>query len=127
MRGVPEERIAILIAYHLPGDASDQLYPTISPVNTFRLIFSLYLSVDFELLEDVSSFSTYEQPFDRELVPNSRDGCDATGDEQVAGYWINCHLPANLIYYSLLTGLIASFIFLTLGSVIIGHKALTYD
>ena len=85
MRGVPEERMAILIAYPLPGDASDQLYLTISPVNTFRLIFSLYFSVDFELLEDVSSFSTYEQPFDRELVPNSRDGCDATGDEQVAG------------------------------------------
>ena len=45
-------RYPILNAYYLPDDGSSKLYPSISPVNTFRLILSNYLGADLELLPD---------------------------------------------------------------------------
>ena len=42
----------ILNAYHLPNGGDSLLYPSISPVNTFRTIFNYYLEADFDLLED---------------------------------------------------------------------------
>jgi hypothetical protein len=58
-----EERMAILNAYYFPGNGKDALYPTISPVNTFRLIFDEYFGQDFPLLDDVSYFSRYDQDY----------------------------------------------------------------
>ncbi len=54
----------ILNAYHLPGSDNSQLYESISPVNSFRVIFNRYFGANLELLEDRSYYSTYEQPFD---------------------------------------------------------------
>ena len=42
----------ILNAYHLPGDGKELLYDSISPVNSFRLIFNHYFDADYPLLED---------------------------------------------------------------------------
>ena len=42
----------ILNAYHLPGDGKELLYDSISPVNSFRLIFNHYLAADYELLPE---------------------------------------------------------------------------
>lgn len=42
---------AILNAYYLPM-GKDQLYPTISPVNTFRVVFDQYFNGQFPLLQD---------------------------------------------------------------------------
>jgi len=42
----------ILNAYYLPQISENRLYKTITPVNTFRLIFNLYFGTDYELLED---------------------------------------------------------------------------
>jgi hypothetical protein len=42
----------ILNAYHLPGDGKSHLYPDISPVNSFRLIFNHYFDANYEILED---------------------------------------------------------------------------
>jgi hypothetical protein len=39
-------------AYYLPGGADRVLYPSITPVNTFRVIFDRYLGADLELLPD---------------------------------------------------------------------------
>jgi hypothetical protein len=44
----------ILNAYYLPGMEEHVLYPTISPVNTFRLIFNEYFGGAYELLPDES-------------------------------------------------------------------------
>jgi hypothetical protein len=44
-------KLRIVNAYHLPG-RGESPYPTISPVNTFRLIFSRYFGADLPLLED---------------------------------------------------------------------------
>ena len=72
------ERNAILNAYFLPESGGHALYPHISPVNTFRLIFDNYFSGDFGLLQDRSSFSTYQDPFDFISVPNTREDCGST-------------------------------------------------
>jgi hypothetical protein len=42
----------ILNAYYLPGVPRNRLYPSITPVNTFRLIFDLYFQADLPLLPD---------------------------------------------------------------------------
>lgn len=46
----------ILNAYYLPGH-KDVLYPTISPVNTFRVIFDAYFGGNYDMLVDASYFS----------------------------------------------------------------------
>jgi hypothetical protein len=48
------ERIYILNAIYLPDGRMDLLYPTITPVNTFRLIFDHYFGSDLGLVEDIS-------------------------------------------------------------------------
>lgn len=42
----------ILHAYHLPGVDESVLYPTITPVNSFRLVFNEYFDAGYALLED---------------------------------------------------------------------------
>lgn len=45
---------AILNAYYFPQQVSEQLYATISPVNTFRIVFNQYFNGQFALLADRS-------------------------------------------------------------------------
>ncbi|MFC1669671.1 sulfatase-like hydrolase/transferase [Spirochaetota bacterium] len=47
-------RLSILNAYYLPGIKKNILYPSISPVNSFRLIFNHYFNANFKLLPDES-------------------------------------------------------------------------
>ena len=70
-----EERMAILNAYHLPGDGSRLLYENISPVNSFRLVFNQYFGSQYDLLEDTSYFSSYQFPYQYTVIPNTRNGC----------------------------------------------------
>lgn len=46
------EKTRILNAYYLPGIEGNVLYPSITPVNSFRLVFNLYFNTHFELLPD---------------------------------------------------------------------------
>lgn len=57
------KRFWILNAYYLPGH-TDQLYPTISPVNSFRLVLNDYLSTQYPLLPDKSYFSPIPYIYD---------------------------------------------------------------
>lgn len=70
------DRSAILNAYYLPDGGNKLLYPTISPVNSFRLIFDTYFGGDLGLLEDI----TYLQEpgkgqYDFEDIPSTRIDC----------------------------------------------------
>ncbi len=67
-------RMAILNAYYLPG-GSDALYQTITPVNSFRVIFNRYLNGQFDLLPDISYFSTYQKPDVFTAYPNDPGTC----------------------------------------------------
>ncbi len=59
------ERFSILNAYYLPSSCSDnQLYDSISPVNSFRVVFNACFNGDYELLADRHYWSDYETPFD---------------------------------------------------------------
>jgi len=68
----PHEDMKILNAYYLPGHL-DLLYPTVSPVNTFRIIFDTYFGQHYPILEDASWFSPPEDRWNYESVPT---GCD---------------------------------------------------
>jgi hypothetical protein len=50
--GELQMKYGILNAYYLPGAEQNVLYPSITPVNTFRIIFNIYFNTDFELLPD---------------------------------------------------------------------------
>lgn len=47
-----KEKMGILNAYYLPNAKKDLLYPSISPVNSFRVIFNLYFGENLPLLPD---------------------------------------------------------------------------
>jgi hypothetical protein len=68
--------VAILNAYYLPGTDPASLYPSISPVNTFRLIFNQYFGGSYPLLEDMSYISNRDSPYKFTVVPNTRPGCE---------------------------------------------------
>jgi hypothetical protein len=58
------ERFPILNVIYLPSYCSrDQLYPSMTPVNTFRLVFNACFQGDYELLEDRNITSPYGKPF----------------------------------------------------------------
>jgi hypothetical protein len=44
--------VEILNLYYTQGDVNSTLYRSISPVNTFRVLFNDYYGADFELLPD---------------------------------------------------------------------------
>jgi hypothetical protein len=52
-----------LNAYYLPQGGSDLLYESITPVNTFRLIFDFYFGANYELLPDKSYMSDLDHPY----------------------------------------------------------------
>jgi hypothetical protein len=58
-----KENLAILNAYHLPGDGRALVYPGLSPVNTFRLVFKHYFGAELDLLEDRSVWCTWRRPY----------------------------------------------------------------
>jgi hypothetical protein len=49
-----DEKFGILNAYHLPGVDPEEagLYPSITPVNSFRVVLNAYFGTDLPLLED---------------------------------------------------------------------------
>jgi len=64
------DRMKILNAYYLPGIDKNKLYPTISPVNTFRFVFNEYFNGNYAILPDKSFHSTYQDPLKFTEIPN---------------------------------------------------------
>jgi hypothetical protein len=58
-----------LLAYYLPKNGSARLYPSISPVNSFRLIFDEYFGANYPLLPDKTYIG------DTLTVPDPFPGC----------------------------------------------------
>jgi hypothetical protein len=68
----PHMRMSILNAYYLNDEAKQDLYGTITPVNTFRIIFNRYFGTSYPLLEDKSYLAFGEGQFSPEnIVPNT--------------------------------------------------------
>jgi hypothetical protein len=58
-----KECLSNLGAFHLPGGGEELLYPDITLVNLFRVIFNHYFGGEFELLPDRCYFSTAKHPY----------------------------------------------------------------
>jgi len=48
----------------------DLLYPTIPPVNSFRIVFNTYFGTHLPLLEDINYFSDRYKRYDFSVIPN---------------------------------------------------------
>jgi hypothetical protein len=66
-----ENTYQILNAYYLPEMDQSYIYSTISPVNSFRLIFNKYFGSDYDILHDRS----YQNNTDLVEVPETSDFC----------------------------------------------------
>ena len=64
-------RVQILNAYYLPGDGNKAIYLEITPVNTFRVVLNEYFNGNYEMLDDISYFSTEEEPYLFENAPGT--------------------------------------------------------
>jgi len=73
------ERTSNLYAILLPGHQTDgTVYPSITPVNTFRVIFNTYFGANLPLLEDRSYMMSWQQPtlnIDITDIRDTREGC----------------------------------------------------
>jgi hypothetical protein len=69
------DRMKILNAYYAP-EAMGYLYPSISPVNSFRLILDTYFGYDYQFVEDLSYYSTEDDFFNTTLITDDRAGCN---------------------------------------------------
>ena len=67
------QRTAILNAYHMPGGCDEHLYPGISPVNSFRIMFNCYFDESYELLEDSVYFSNWPRETDYLFIDVSQE------------------------------------------------------
>jgi hypothetical protein len=57
------ERLSIFNVYYLPDGGDEVLYPTITPVNSFRVIFDTYFGASLEILPDRVFYSQYSKPY----------------------------------------------------------------
>ncbi len=58
-----QERMHILNAYYLPEPGISQIYDSITPVNSLRLVFNTYFGTDLPLEADQSFYSFYDYPY----------------------------------------------------------------
>jgi hypothetical protein len=63
------DQFTILNAYYMPGHTA-QLYPGISPVNSFRVVLNSYFGANLPLLNDQSYYSPIPYIYDFSPVPN---------------------------------------------------------
>jgi hypothetical protein len=70
-----QERYAIFNAYYFQGETSSKIYPSVTPVNTFRIVFDEFFNGEFELLPDEFYYydrdDTYIIPIPKQML-NSR-------------------------------------------------------
>lgn len=67
----PQWRMSILDAYYVNDQAKKDLYETITPVNSFRIVFNHYFGTNYPLLEDRSYHSSNMEKFTSEfIIPN---------------------------------------------------------
>jgi hypothetical protein len=69
-KGAADVRLANLSAFYFPGGEAGDLYPTITPVNIFRIAFNRYLGGRYDRLPDLSYFSEEGSYSDLVIVPN---------------------------------------------------------
>ena len=69
-----------LNAFYFPDGGEEALYPTITPVNFFRIVFDHYFEMDFDLLEDKSYYSERLNRYQLEEIQDPYDYCQDMQD-----------------------------------------------
>ena len=70
-----KERYSILNAYYFPDGNYEVLYPSITPVNSFRVVLNQYFGAELELLEDRNYYSTWSAPYVYNDVTDQNQSC----------------------------------------------------
>ncbi|MDA7977382.1 MAG: LTA synthase family protein [Pirellulales bacterium] len=70
------ERISILNAYFVPKTWQKDLYPQITPVNSFRFVFNHLFGDSYEMLPDKLYFSWYAWPFNAQEITQQIEELD---------------------------------------------------
>ena len=60
-------RLSILNAYYVNDQAKSSLYPSITPVNSFRVIFNSLFNTKIPLLDDTSYYAYKPDKFNETL------------------------------------------------------------
>ena len=68
---VSDARLSNYQAIYMPGAGKNVIYPSLTPVNTFRLIFNTYFNAQYRLLKDVSYSYDHGRLFNFHVVPPS--------------------------------------------------------
>ena len=65
-KGALSAKVGILSAYYLPEGCRDDLYPTITPVNSFRVVLNCVTGSSYEMLPDISYYNPHvrSEPWD---------------------------------------------------------------
>jgi len=71
-----DKQLDILNAYYFP-EPQPELYPSMTPVNNFRLIFNSYFGTSLPYLSDRSYASELDRPYDFKEIPND---CTTNGN-----------------------------------------------
>jgi len=71
-----DKQLDILNAYYFP-EPEPKLYPSMTPVNNFRLIFNNYFETSLPYLSDKSYVSELDRPYDFKEIPND---CTTAGN-----------------------------------------------
>lgn len=71
--GTPQIRHSIFNTYYVKDSAKELLYPTITPVNSFRVILSSYFGVNLDLLADKAYFAWGPNQLNEESI--IKDNC----------------------------------------------------
>ncbi len=76
------EAASNLMAFYVPSNVAKELYPAITPVNSFRVVLSGLFKANLKQLSDQSWYSPYNRPFDfTDITDRLRVGDKATTDE----------------------------------------------
>jgi hypothetical protein len=75
-KGCLWERTSILNAYYFPDHRTDELYPGITPVNSFRAILNTYFGANLDFLADKTFYSTAKDYNYMEDITSQRDSLE---------------------------------------------------
>lgn len=95
-----DERMHIFNAYYLPSNPSIKPWPTITPVNSFRLVLNDYFGTKLPFLKDECFFSTYQSPYTLYPITKEKEvehpaqvqldtNCDTTTQRQKFNYTLS--------------------------------------
>lgn len=77
----PRERYSILNAYYFPDGNYEALYPSITPVNSFRVVINQHFGGELEMLDDKNYYASWFTPYAYVDVTGQIQSCEVKARE----------------------------------------------